>query len=271
MIQRFPAAPRSAKPPRVVAVVTHVTDASRTTDAVVTRLRSTLDGLLESLGDNDLEIVVSTVRGRHVADLLPHYLSERVVVLEHPDEAPMFLGFEAQSVFAEHVDDADWFVYTEDDLVLNDGLVLGKLEYFESGAPADALLLPHRVEYWNGRKFYIDLLSKTGTSAVWSGLTALGIEDWRFAEFDNPHSGFYCLSKAQLTRLLATGRHWYGSISMSGPRESAATGCLAEAFRLYKPHPNNLAFLEIRHLGTKYAEFDAVAHSMVEADQARRP
>ena len=29
---------------------------------------------------------------------------------------------------------------------------------------------------------------------------------------------------------------------------------LEERFRLYKPHPDTIGFLEIRHQGTKYAE-----------------
>ena len=124
----------------------------------------------------------------------------------------------------------------------------------ERCAPADALLIPHRYEFWQGRKVYIDLLSKTTRDSAWNRLTLLEIAGWKFAEFENPHSGCYCLSQAQLRRWLDTGRRWYGVSSFSGPRESAATGALAEAFRLYKPHPGNMRFLEIRHWDTKYSE-----------------
>ncbi len=85
-------------------------------------------------------------------------------------------------------------------------------------------------------------------------MTVLEVGGWKFAEFENPHSGFFALSQTQLRRWLATGRHWHGKISFVASRESAATGCLGEAFRLYKPHPANMRFFEVRHLDTKYSE-----------------
>ena len=57
-----------------------------------------------------------------------------------------------------------------------------------------------------------------------------------------------------VARWIDSGRQWYGKISFVAARESAATGCLAETFRLYKPHPDNMSFLEVRHLDTKYSE-----------------
>ena len=42
--------------------------------------------------------------------------------------------------------------------------------------------------------------------------------------------------------------------------ESAATGCLAEAFRLYKPHVDNMTYLEVRHWDTKYSELHDRRH-----------
>lgn len=260
--RRFPARHGEAPAPRVLAVVTHVADPSRPVEACVERLERTLDGLLESLGHTHLELVLNTLPGRHVAAALPEHQRSRLTVRERHDVEPMLLGFEAQAEFADSADEMDWFLYLEDDLVLGDSLLLEKLEYFASGVPADALLLPHRYEFRNGKKLYIDLLSRSSVETVWNRLTVLRIEDWRFAEFENPHSGCYFLSREQLRRWLSTGRHWYGEISLAGPRESAATGSLGEAFRLYKPHPSNLAFLEVRHLGTKYSEYYGAIHGL---------
>ena len=262
VVRRFPEVYTPSAPPRVLAVVTHVADPTRPEEVSAARLRQTLDGLLESLGHTKLELVVSTLAGRHVTGSLPGYQRSCVIVREHEGIEPMLAGFAAQTVFAERADDADWFLYLEDDLVLGDGLLLEKLRYFSSGAPQDALLLPHRFEYWNGRKMRIDLMSRVGVDAVWNRLTVLAVDGWRFAEFDNPHSGCYFLSREQLRRWLDTGRRWLGAVSFSGPRESAATGALAEAFRLYKPHPDNAAFLEIRHLGTAYSERYAGPHGL---------
>jgi hypothetical protein len=260
--QRFPAPIAEPARVRVVAVVTHVADPARGREESAARLERTLDGLLESLGHTELELVLNTLPGRHVADALPEHLRSRLVVREHENVEPMFAGFEAQREFERRAEDADWFLYTEDDIVLCDPLVLEKLRFFNDGAPPEAVLLPHRYELWNGRKFFIDVWSRSARpeERPWNRLTLLEIGDWRFAEFENPHSGFYCLSREQVARWLATGRRWYGLASYVGPRESAATGCLEECFRLYKPRPDTMHFLEIRHLGTKYAELYASLH-----------
>jgi hypothetical protein len=263
IVRRFPGPPQEQPRPRVVAVVTHVADQSRPREASVERLEQTMDGLLQSLGHTEIELVLNTLPGRHVADDLPEHLRSRLVVRERVDVEPIFLGFEAQQEFVERAGDADWFLYLEDDLVLTDSLLLEKLEYFNAGAPEGFVLLPHRFELWKGRKFYIDFLSKAKTSQEWNRLTQLDVGGWTFAEFENPHSGCYCLSQQQLRRWIETGRHWYGLSSYTGPRESAATGCLAESFRLYKPL--QMTFLEIRHLGAKYARLYSEIHDLDEA------
>jgi hypothetical protein len=261
LTRRFPEAPATRAKPTVVAVVTHVADPDRPAAEAAERLERTLDGLLESLGHTRLELVLNTIPGRHAAADLPPYLRSRLALAEHEISDPMFLGFEAQSAFESRAETADWFLYLEDDILVADSLLLEKLDYFNGAAPPDALLLPHRYELWRGRKTYIDLVSKASPEiGSWNRLTVLRVDDWKFAEFENPHSGFYCLSRPQLRRWLATGRHWYGKISHVASRESAATGCLAEAFRLYKPHPDNMTFLEVRHWDTKYSELQERLH-----------
>jgi hypothetical protein len=260
--RRFPGPPAAQATPRVVAAVTHVVDPDAPRGQSVERLERTLDALLESLEHTRLQLVLNTLPGRHVAADLPEYQRSRLVVAEHPDVDPMFVGFQAHEEFARRAEDGDWFLYTEDDIVLADSLLLEKLDYFNSGAPADAVLLPHRYELRDGQKFYIDLWSKRARpeEQAWNRLTLLEIGGWKFAEFENPHSGFFCLSQQQLRRWLATGRRWAGLASYVGPRESAATGALEECFRLYKPHPSNMTYLQIRHWGTKYAEFFSDLH-----------
>jgi hypothetical protein len=255
LARRFPEPRPPREIPAIVAVVTHVADPTRPLDESVDRLTRTIDGIIESVGHAELELILNTMPSRHVAAELPGHLKERVVVREHDIAEPLHLGFEAQQEFVRRADDADWFIYTEDDIVLVDGLFLEKLRYFNDGAPDGAVLLPHRYELWKGRKHYIDLVSKQSPELGPSnGLTVIDVGGWKFAEFENPHSGWYCLSRGQLHRWLATGRLWYGKISFVAARESAATGCLAEAFRLYKPHVDNMAYLEVRHWDTKYAE-----------------
>lgn len=260
---RFPEPYRPSTGPAVVAVVTHVTATDRSQEQNLQRLERTLDSLLESLGHVQLELVVNTMPGRHFTTRLPEHLHGRVLVHEREVAEPMLLGFAAQEEFVSRAETADWFLYLEDDILLEDSLVLDKLSYFSENAPRDALLLPHRYEFWRGRRLYIDLVSKASPEICsWNRLTMLEVGGWKFAEFENPHCGFYALSRTQLQRWLATGRRWYGKISHVAARESAATGCLAEAFRLYKPHPANMSFLEVRHLDTKYSEQHYERHNL---------
>lgn len=257
---RFPA-PAAPSQPRVIAVVTHVAALNRPEEVTTKRLTQTLDALIGSLGTTELEVVVNTMPNRHAVSRLPRYLVDRVAVAERTIDEPLFLGFEAQEEFAARADSADWFLYLEDDILLSDSLILEKLTYFNAGAPSEALLLPHRFEYWQGRRTYIDLVSKSSPEICgWNRRTLLEIGGWKFAEFANPHSGFYALSRSQLHRWLETGRSWYGKVSFVAARESAATGCLAEALRLYKPHPDNMHFLEVRHLDTRYSQEHLARH-----------
>jgi hypothetical protein len=94
------------EPPRVLAVLTHVGDPERP-EAGVARLTATLDGLLESLGDTRLELVVNALKGRHVVGSVPPHLRERVAVREREGIEPLFLGFEAQEEFAARADEFD--------------------------------------------------------------------------------------------------------------------------------------------------------------------
>jgi len=255
--QRFPAPVQRGPGPRVLAVVTHLTREGRPEEELVERLRQTIDGLLTSLGHTRLELALNTLPGRHVADRLPAYQRDRLTVCERADvDDPLFLGFEAQELFAGRLEEFDWFLFLEDDLVLTDSLLLEKLAFFAAAAPADAVLLPHRYELLEGGKVWIDMRSRHRPDEVTtaSRLTQVVAGDWTFAEHVNPHSGFYALSREQVRRWLASGRHWYKLCSYYGPLESAATGCLEECFRIYKPHPDTREFFEIRHYGTRYAE-----------------
>lgn len=247
--------------PKVIAVIPHVTSVEEAKDrekgsAKVERLKLTIDGLMASLAHCELTIVVKTVADRHVTAYLPEYQTSCIHVQEETDCDPMFIGFRCQDTLMDKVDELDWFLFLEDDIIIHDSYILEKLGKFNKNCGSDRfVLLPHRYELWKGIKSYIDLTIETNNSTAWNKLSTVEIEGVKFAEFTNPHSGFFCLSKHQIQLWKESGRKWKDEdFGFGGSRECAATYSLLECFSLYKPHPSNLHFFEVRHYDTKYSE-----------------
>ncbi|MBF2028608.1 MAG: hypothetical protein IGS48_17895 [Oscillatoriales cyanobacterium C42_A2020_001] len=255
----FLADPQSlpGKRPRVMVAIAHITtpeeSANRQFGAQkIERLRHTIDGLLTSLAHCDVQIVICTVPQRHITRFLPDYQQASLVLHEAIDCDPMYIGFVAQDQLATQVTQHDWFVFIEDDIVLSDSFFLEKIEQFNRVYGHDnALLFPNRYEMSQGKKSYIDLT--IDRDLAWDRLSRFAIGNVKFAECTNPHAGIYCLSQAQMRRWIASGRSWKNRPLMVGPLESAATFCLLECFAIFKPHPTNLNYLEVRHYDTKYS------------------
>lgn len=249
--------PHPLKRPKVLAVIPHIASPAEARDrhratAKIEKLSHTIDGLLTSFAHCELTILISTVPGRHVTAHLPEYQKKCVQVLEVADCDPLYVGFRAQDELVQRLDHFDWFLFLEDDIVLHDSFFLEKLEQFNQRCGySNAVLLPNRYEIWEGTKRYIDLT--IDTKIAWNKLSQVEIEGVKYGECTNPHSALYCLSQAQLQAWVRSGRRWKYQNLMVGPLESAATFCLLECFRLYKPHPMNLNFLEVRHYDTKYS------------------
>jgi hypothetical protein len=250
--------PYPLKRPKVLAVIPHITSPAETrdrrrADAKIEKLSQTIDGLLASFAHCELTILVSTLPGRHITAFLPDYQKKCIQVIEGPDCDPLYVGFRAQDEFVKRLDHFDWFLFIEDDIVIHDSFLLEKLEKFNQHCGYNnAVLLPNRYEIWEGTKRYIDLT--IDTEVAWNRLSGIEIEGVKYAECTNPHSALYCLSQAQLQAWVKSGQRWKYQNVMVGPLESAATFCLLECFRLYKPHPLNLNFLEVKHYDTKYSK-----------------
>ncbi|MEG5035854.1 hypothetical protein QUB37_14695 [Microcoleus sp. AT3-A2] len=244
--------------PKVFAAVAHITSVEESNNpekaaAKIERLRHTIDGLLTSFAHCDLSITIQTLPNRHVTAYLPEYQIKCIDIQESPDCDPMFVGFRLQEEFVERVEKFDWFLFIEDDIVLYDAFILEKLENFnrQSGYE-NAILYPHRFEMYQGTKRYIDLTIDDHLS--WNQLSSVKIENVKFAECSNPHSGFYCLSRKQMKEWIKSGRIFKNQVLNVGPLESAATFCILECFSIYKPHPSNLNYFEVRHYDSKYSK-----------------
>lgn len=251
--------PFETKENKVLVVIPHITSVEEAQDrdkaqGKIEKLKTTIDGLLASFAHCQLTIVLKTVAGRHIVAYLPKYQINCVEVQEEIDIDPMFIGFRCQDELIKRVDDFDWFIFLEDDIILQDSFLLEKLGKFNTkvGLKRD-VLLPHRYELWEVTKRYIDLTMDD--QMAWSKLSILEIEGVKFAECTNPHSGFFCLSKLQVNHWIESSRDFKEKdLGFGGPRECAATYSLWECFSLYKPHPANLNFLEVRHYDTKYSQ-----------------
>ncbi|NJL67108.1 MAG: hypothetical protein HC894_10590 [Microcoleus sp. SM1_3_4] len=246
------------KRPKVLAAIAHITSVEESGNpeqaaAKIEKLKHTIDALLASFAHCELTIIINTLPHRHITAYLPEYQIKRIQIQERPDCDPMFVEFRLQEEFVTRVDEYDWFLFLEDDIILYDAFVLEKLEKFnQKSGYENAILYPNRYEMDRGTKRYIDLTVEP--DFAWNKLSSLEIEGVKFAEFSNPHAAFYCLSRKQMQRWIKSGRVFKNRIINVGPLESAATFCLLECFSIYKPHPANLNYFEVRHYDTKYSK-----------------
>ena len=157
----------------------------------VERMRQTVDGVLMSFADCELTILASSLPNRSIVHFLPEYQRSRIETIEDPECDPMFVEFRMQDELIARIDDHEWFLFIEDDIVIHDAAFLRKMQEFHRNAGPRDLLMPHRYEYVDGVKRYIDL-AITEVQA-WNKLSVLNIGGVQFAEFVNPHSAA-CIS-----------------------------------------------------------------------------
>lgn len=179
-------------------------------------------------------------------------------------EEPRMLPFAAHRLMADQVDHYDWFVYSEDDLVIRQADFFKRQHWFRKSFGPMCLLQPNRYEInprgtrWktyvdgairrrNTDPYFAKLAADTWLEGQWMG------EALRFERTRNPHAGFFALSQQQL-------RHWMScphfldlDCSFIGPLESAATLGLLKTFPVYKAHGSAQSFCELEHLDTKFS------------------
>ncbi len=176
---------------------------------------------------------------------------------------PRFLGFECHKVMRGGLGRYDYFAYLEDDLRIADALFFAKLAWFNTRCGEAAVLQPNRFELADDPapyKLYIDgNMHDRGISPRFQRIdegrriVASVFGQWiAFERVDNPHSGCFFLSAAQLARWASEPDFAVPSAAFGGPLESAATLGIMRHFRAYKPARENAAFLEVEHLDRRY-------------------
>lgn len=245
------------QPEKILAVIAHVVPgADNAAPEKLERLLRTLDGLLISLDAFHLTIVLLTKEFYSLHEKLPAYLKDKVEIYYSSQQDPMYVEYDAFDVFSKRKDEFDYFMFLEDDIILNDSCFVEKIKKFNSISPEkNYVLLPHRYEYYNGFKSYFDQcsMSKNGPrSNSYSEHLKLVSDDAVFTIFENSHSAFYCLNKEQMMIWIKSGYQWKNKIAAVGLLESAATFCMYENFEFFKPHPCNMFYLEVQHWGNKH-------------------
>ena len=210
----------------------------------------------------DLRVVTDGVHT--VLNQLPSSLRSLVIEEIRSPLTPKHLGFEAQKLLAENIDqDFDLLVYLEDDLLIQDPYFFRKITWFSRQLGPDHLLLPQRMEIASSPhivdRLFIDgtLPSQELLQIISDPPPALAMElptgTAYFESPRNPHAGCFALTPEQM-RLWVEDDCWQdGDCSYVSPLESAATLGLIKMFRLYKPAFACASWLEIQHWGTSFS------------------
>ncbi len=220
--------------------------------------RSTIDhfhGLADAdtVGSVRLEIHVCS-DGRHQLDeVLDHFNGQ--IHRHHLDLAdPRQLALAARDLLIHHPQPADLNLYLEDDLVISDRHYLDKMAWFQELAEHRMVLMPHRYERLDRdgvgvllvdgplRPDFIGRFTTPRRNALqghWRAGPAV-----HFDVAANPHSGSFCLSRAQVQQLKGLELPNQGFI---GPMETAATLTVLGHFPVLKPALPQWRFLAVEH------------------------
>ena len=157
---------------------------------------------------------------------------------------------------------ADLYVYSEDDLVINDSEFFDKQSWFLSHSKSKHCLMPHRYELVFRRKvgrLLIDgplrpsLVRQFTHPQVHAGRGVYrGTTNVSFDIAENPHSGLFIVNKEQRDFLAKQQLPIDGFIS---PLETAATLTVLKYFKVCKPSLHCHDFLTIEHGHPSFTAF----------------
>jgi hypothetical protein len=212
-------------------------------------------------GQNTLDIVVITARGANLLEWIGIDPSTYTVV--DFEGEPGMLPFEAQRIMRERAGGYDFYAYFEDDLIIDDPAYFAKVGWFAGEFGPGAMLVPARFEMAHrgtlakvaigmrlSRKMVLPLRGPNVPESLvgaWHGC------EHTFQRADNPHSGCFAVTDAQLKWWIRQPSFYDRDTSWGDPLVSAATYAPAKVFGLYGAVEPDPWFLEIEHYGTRYA------------------
>lgn len=251
---------------KVLIVIIHVVpNPETTTENKLYRLITCVDSLNKSLALINHEIVILTKENFTLHEKLPRHLLEKVKIKFSSQLDPMYVEYDAYNIFESAKDEFDYFIFLEDDILLTDSWFLEKIKKFNALSPYKHFVLqPHRFEYYKGVKHYLDQNTvRNDKQTIFNYADYLKVDlfdNISLCVYQNPHAGFYCLSKEQLYIWIKSGYKWKNKVVAFGILESAATFCLYENFQFLSPHPNSLGYFEVQHYGNKYILNDNIVN-----------
>lgn len=210
-----------------------------------------------------LDLVVVVNRDDHLLDDALLRLTSTTVV-RVTEENPRMLPFATHRVMAERRAAYDWYVYSEDDLLVRDPSFFDKQSAFQSQFGARRLLQPNRFELNRiGPQFkiFVDGNLRAGITAPFHKALpddeflqqTMGSARISHRRALNPHSGFFCLSAEQLDHWVRQPHFDDRDCGFISPLESAATLGMLKTFALFKPFGAHAGFLEIEHLDDRFS------------------
>jgi hypothetical protein len=211
---------------------------------------------------HSVDIVVCTTGDAH---MIPDLSLPPQLFRHHATNAePLMLGFECHKVLRDYLGQYDYYVFLEDDLVLQDALFFEKLEQFNRFTTVQDLLQPNRYELSAQAPFskaYVDGDIRPGATSTFQNvqeqptlqgqLMGLSVQ---FCRPLNPHSGCFFLNQEQLAYWVQQPHFLDRDVRFISPLESAATLGIMKTFRIYKPDRACASFLEIRHADNRFIQ-----------------
>ena len=173
------------------------------------------------------------------------------VVVGLPDKDPWTLPFAHKAIFARRVDQYDLFIYTEDDI----GVDEGNIHAFMRATPrlhSDEIAGFLRYEVGqDGKRLLVDAWGHYH----WNPASVRQRDGYIVAEFTNEHAGFYILMQAQLKRAIASGGYLHGPSRgrYSLPETAATTPYTHCGFRKVLCISALEEFL-VHHMPNRYAD-----------------
>ena len=206
----------------------------RSTDADEERRRAVvmtcLDGLRSLPG---VEVRVCGIEGSSLVELDLAFPEVR--------DDPKLLVYESLAEMARHIDDYDYFINIEDDILLPETTLANVVE-FDQESLLNEILHPNRIEEDEaGRRFCVDLEAMPGWT--YQRRTYRGRE-LRVAR--NPHSAVLILSRAKLRYAQQYIDPAYRGRFLTYEMDSALAYYLSP-FCLYRPY-DDLSFHTVGHL-----------------------